>query len=244
LAGMTALQTLLLGDTQVADIAPLAGLTALQTLDLADTQVTDIAPLAGLTALQRLDLDDTQVADIAPLAGMTALQGLDLQDTQVADIAPLAGLENLRDLYFSNIPACAADPKLAELSEIGDIKERTRRTLAYLRGEEPKPEPDGAEPVIKSAIGYAGASKRRAKTSTPEQVRTLQQFLAGVGFDPGPDDGIFGDKTQQAMQAALAQGDVEDREYLWRCLCSVLVKLRAFAAMPRFGRWVRLRDLR
>ncbi len=43
----------------------IAGLTALQTLFLQDTQVADIASLAGLTALQTLWLQDTKVADIS-----------------------------------------------------------------------------------------------------------------------------------------------------------------------------------
>ena len=43
---------------------PLKGLTALQTLDLSDTQVADLGPLKGLTALQSLDLSDTRVADL------------------------------------------------------------------------------------------------------------------------------------------------------------------------------------
>ncbi len=145
IAGLTALQTLWLQETQVADIAPLARLTALHVLYLGGTKVADIAPLTGMTALHVLNLWRTQVTDIAPLAGLTALQTLNLENAQVADIAPLARLEKLRDLRFSNIPACAADPKLAELSEIEDAKERTIRTLSYLWGEEPIDEPELGE---------------------------------------------------------------------------------------------------
>lgn len=48
LKNLTALQTLKLWDTQVADIAPLKNLTALRSLDLANTHVTDTRPLAHL----------------------------------------------------------------------------------------------------------------------------------------------------------------------------------------------------
>ena len=111
-------------------------MTALKWLDLRDTQVADITPLAGLTGLRGLGLHNTEVADITPLAALTALKWLYLTSTQVADIAPLAGLEELENLRFDGIPACATDPKLAELSKIEDDQERPRRTLAYLRGEE------------------------------------------------------------------------------------------------------------
>jgi peptidoglycan hydrolase-like protein with peptidoglycan-binding domain len=37
--------------------------------------------------------------------------------------------------------------------------------------------------------------------STGEAVTRLQQILAGVGFDPGPIDGIFGPKTDAAARA-------------------------------------------
>ena len=98
LRGLTALQTLRLVRTRVADLAPLRGLTALQTLWLSGTPVADLAPLAGLTALQTLWLDNTRVADLAPLAGLTALQTLGLDNTRVADLAPLAGLTALQTL--------------------------------------------------------------------------------------------------------------------------------------------------
>jgi hypothetical protein len=98
LAGLSALQSLSLDSTQVADLAPLEGLSALQSLSLDGTQVTDLAPLAGLSALQHLLLDGTQVADLAPLAGLRALQELYLNNTQVADLAALAGLSALQHL--------------------------------------------------------------------------------------------------------------------------------------------------
>ncbi|WP_394688322.1 leucine-rich repeat domain-containing protein [Hoeflea sp.] len=101
LENLTALQSLSLHATQVADIAPLENLTALQRLSLGGTQVADIAPLQNLTALQSLSLHATQVADIAPLENLTALQRLSLGGTQVADIAPLQNLTALQSLYLT-----------------------------------------------------------------------------------------------------------------------------------------------
>ena len=55
------------GSESLRDLSPLAGLTALQTLVLNGTQVSDVTPLAGLTALQTLRLEGTQVSDVTPL---------------------------------------------------------------------------------------------------------------------------------------------------------------------------------
>ena len=74
IAELTGLETLVLRNTQITDLAPLAGLTRLQTLVLRNTQITDLAPLAGLTGLKRLDLCNTQITDLAPLAGLTGVE--------------------------------------------------------------------------------------------------------------------------------------------------------------------------
>ena len=98
LAGLTALELLILDGTQVTDagLAHLSGLTALKELRLDFTQVTDagLAHLTGLTALKALDLIGTQVTDagLAHFAGLAALETLDLAGTQVTD----AGVAALR----------------------------------------------------------------------------------------------------------------------------------------------------
>ena len=59
----------------------LAGLTALERLDLGGTQVTNagLAHLTGLSALRSLDLGNTQITDtgLEYLAGLPALEFLD-----------------------------------------------------------------------------------------------------------------------------------------------------------------------
>ena len=89
----------------VEDIAPLAGLTRLERLDLGDTQITDATPLIGLRNLRSLDLSATRITDIAPLASLTALQFLDLTGTPVTDLTPLVALTNLRWLIMRNTHA-------------------------------------------------------------------------------------------------------------------------------------------
>ena len=79
-----------------ASLAHLAGLTALELLILDGTQVTDagLAHLSGLTALKDLRLIVTGFTDagLAHLTGLTALKELSLYNTQVTD----AGVAELR----------------------------------------------------------------------------------------------------------------------------------------------------
>ena len=116
LAGLTKLQTLWLGGTQVADLGPLAELTNLQTLWLDGTKAADLGPLAGLTNLQMLSLDERQAADARPrradqpaeadagrdagrgsraAGGADEPAGLSLNATQVTDLCRWRGSTNL-----------------------------------------------------------------------------------------------------------------------------------------------------
>ena len=54
-------------------------MSALETLDLNGTQVANVEPLKGLTALRELNLNSTQVANLEPLRGLTALETLELR---------------------------------------------------------------------------------------------------------------------------------------------------------------------
>ncbi len=108
--GLTALQWLTLSHTQVADLGPIKGLTALQSLYLSDTGVRDLEPIRGLTALQSLDLSDTPVADLGPLNGLTALRSLDLSNTQAVDLGPIKGLAAISSLTLSHTPVADLGP--------------------------------------------------------------------------------------------------------------------------------------
>ncbi|CUX81549.1 MAG: Leucine Rich repeats (2 copies) [Roseibaca calidilacus] len=179
IAELTGLETLVLRNTQITDLAPLAGLTRLQTLVLRNTQITDLAPLAGLTGLKRLDLCNTQITDLAPLAGLTGLKRLNLHSTQITDLRPIEALHKLRTdilgLTFQNTPAADHDAKLTELAELEDTQDRTRQTLAYLRSLPPWPDPytpaatpDGSPP---KPIG--GVPERKKIKTAQTQIQHL-----------------------------------------------------------------------
>jgi hypothetical protein len=109
LKGLTTLQSIDLTGT-VADLEPLKGLTALQSLNLTRARVANLAPLTGLTALQSLDLSGTQVVNLEPLKGLTALRSLELAETQVANLAPLKDLTALQWLNLTGTKVANLEP--------------------------------------------------------------------------------------------------------------------------------------
>jgi internalin A len=101
LGGLTSIQYLDCGNTQVSDLEPLRGLTSLQYLNCSFTKVSDMQPLSGLTSLQYLNCSDTKVSDLQPLRGLNSLQNLNYSDTQVSDLQPLMDLAKLEILDCS-----------------------------------------------------------------------------------------------------------------------------------------------
>lgn len=152
LSSLAALQQLHLDDTQVSDLSPLANLTALQWLYLDGTRVSDLSPLANLTALGWLYLSGTRVSNLSPLSNLTVMQRLNISHTHVNDLRPVHRMEALASsrpfsgLSFDPIPALDHDPKLYALSQIEDDRDRTRRTLDYLRSLPPYPQPLPGQP--------------------------------------------------------------------------------------------------
>lgn len=145
LSGLVELTWLWLNETAVSDLAPLAGLNGLTDLRLTGTAVSDLAPLSGLSGLEELWLNETDVNDLRPLSGLHGLRELLLDDTPVIDLRPLRGLEKLADepesfgLSFKRCGAAKVDARIAEISRIGDDRERARALFDHLRTWEPPP---------------------------------------------------------------------------------------------------------
>ncbi|MEH6521505.1 leucine-rich repeat domain-containing protein [Sulfitobacter sp.] len=104
--------------------------------------------MQGLSALQDLALNHTQIADITPLQGLSKLRELTLSGTQVEDLRLIAdhpfefeASVFVQGLKFGNTPAAGSSAELTELSKIEGDRERTDKTLTYLRNLPPDPEP-------------------------------------------------------------------------------------------------------
>lgn len=91
------LQSLLIKNTDVADLTPIAKLP-LTHLDCSVTPVSDLSPLRGMP-LSQLRVMTTQVADLSALAD-APLTDLDIEYTYVTSLAPLRGKRTLLKLNF------------------------------------------------------------------------------------------------------------------------------------------------
>ena len=84
-------------------------------------------------------------------------------------------------------------------------EEVRNRTIARAHEWRATPEP------AKAASGGEGAGNKPYMTLSEADVRTIQQRLKSLGYDPGPVDGIAGPATQKAIAAYF-----KDRGGEWR----------------------------
>ncbi|MDI3337568.1 hypothetical protein QKW60_14215 [Defluviimonas aestuarii] len=153
LSMMHELNDLNLADTRVFDISPLLFLKRLTKLNLRNTLIDRVDPLSELRALQELDISKTPVADIRPLAQLTNIAKLDLRDTAAANLLPILKLRRLAvspngtGLTFDNCLAARIDPKIGEISELRDERDRAKRLVEYLKDtNQPIGQADESEP--------------------------------------------------------------------------------------------------
>jgi len=115
-------------------------------------------------------------------------------------------------LTFKNTPATARDGRLAELSEIEDDYERTRKTLEYLRSLPPWPEPytpeytpDGSPP--QPIGGEAEAEADEVLVPAPVRAPLEVEVVDGRLRPARPGDGLGADAHERARQAWQALRD-------------------------------------
>ena len=96
LRSLTALEILLIENTNARDLTPLAGMTNLKRLHANENQITDISPLRSLTNLGTLFLHGNKIRDISPLQGLTELLVVTLEGNEIRDISPIAGWTHLK----------------------------------------------------------------------------------------------------------------------------------------------------
>ncbi len=102
--GLTKLQLLYIGETEVVDLSPLKDLDELRLIYLRSTRVSDLTPLKNLTQLQILYIGGAPVSDLSPLENLNQLQVLYLRSTKVSDLSPLKELIQLQQLFVRSSP--------------------------------------------------------------------------------------------------------------------------------------------
>ncbi|MCG7573028.1 hypothetical protein MHM39_05570 [Phaeobacter sp. CNT1-3] len=119
-------------------VMPLWDYFYLEGIDLDDTSVSNVFSLASFVNLSTLRLQNTPVRNLEPIQELQNLTRLDLSGSDVLDLRPLLPLEQLaenpsgRGLTFENCAATRTDPKIAQIAEISDAKERAIALFHYL----------------------------------------------------------------------------------------------------------------
>jgi hypothetical protein len=112
LAGMTDLEELYIGYTEVTDLEPLQGLTKMVRLDAPWNGLTDLSGLEGMTALEIVDLTGNELTDLSPLDGLVSLANITVSSNHIVDLSSLASLPNLERVGASgqklSLEECAA----------------------------------------------------------------------------------------------------------------------------------------
>ncbi len=195
IAGCDELRILDLDNTLVSDIKPLANLPKLEFLDLEGTPLEELSAVSKIKELAGLNLSGTLIDNIDALVNLTNLCTLYIEDSLVRDLRPLLSLPQLFDaeelndernylgVFFKNCEATRSDPKLKEISEIRDHKDRNAQLWDYLQT---------LHPIEAEAVPDPQAA--------PIQVtRSGNLLLRGPALDL-PDDPVQG-RAQKGWQA-------------------------------------------
>ena len=114
---------------------------SLKKLNLDNTQVSYLTPFKDYSLLEELFLNNTKVKNLEPIAQLTNLRSLHLNNTEVqaSDLKLLNAIKGIVEspscngICFKNTTAARLDPRIAEIAEIDDPKDRAKELFAYLK---------------------------------------------------------------------------------------------------------------
>jgi hypothetical protein len=239
------LKNLDLSGLRAANLVQLSEMVWLTDLTLVNTSISDLSMFSGYKGLQALRLDNTGVADLGPLKTHSGLRTLWLDGTKVKDLSPLLALSQLESrplglgLTFKSCAAAQQDPRIAEVSEIKDAKERARALFDYL---DPEWETRGEEPPAADPLFEVEDEDGRLEVaaSTPSEAerderlkRVLHERLQAKADDLSKAAGNRFPRLATRARALVKQVDVpfEDLDML-----GVHLAVEDLAEMARRGR--------
>ena len=140
-----------LSNTQITDFTRLSdqmeSAGCLQEIHLNNTQISDedLKRIFSFNdfniSLKKLNLNNTKVKNLEPIAQLTNLCSLHLNNTEVQarDLKLLNAIKGFVEspscngICFKNTTAARLDPRIAEIAEIDDPKDRAKELFAYLK---------------------------------------------------------------------------------------------------------------
>mgnify|MGYP003625631733 CR=1 FL=1 len=140
-----------LSNTQITDFTRLSdqmeSAGCLQEIHLNNTQISDedLKRIFSFNdfniSLKKLNLNNTKVKNLEPIAQLTNLRSLHLNNTEVQarDLKLLNAIKGFVEspscngICFKNTTAARLDPRIAEIAEIDDPKDRAKKLFAYLK---------------------------------------------------------------------------------------------------------------
>ncbi|HYP88269.1 MAG TPA: hypothetical protein VEQ59_08945, partial [Polyangiaceae bacterium] len=113
LAGLTKLQSLLIGNNTIANLSALGSLVNLKTLNIGLTGASNIGFVSNFTKLTEFYAVTNDIVDVGPLGGLTQLNMVNLQNNKVVNLKPLAdnpgiGTGDTVSLRFNSSLDCSA----------------------------------------------------------------------------------------------------------------------------------------
>lgn len=96
---LNSLETLILSNTDIADVSVIKYLTNLRVLYLTNTKVSDITPIKDLNSLEQLYVRNTNISDISVIKYVPSLQVIYFNNTQVPKILNNMSIEEIKTYY-------------------------------------------------------------------------------------------------------------------------------------------------
>ncbi|QUJ77485.1 hypothetical protein KDD17_05695 [Sulfitobacter albidus] len=210
LSGFDTLEILNINLTRVTDLKPVETLINLTDLYITGLHPQSLDPLSRLFNLELLHMWDAKITDLSALTRLHNLMDLNIIGTEVEDLRPIAGISFDSKgkgypisprIEFRNTKAVEKSEDLRALSEIIDDRERTEKTLAYLRSLPPYPEPLPWE-----------ATKPKPPITASQLID--QQDAAGWRFSP----------VHGAMALFIEDTPLQKRQETLATLCAERIK--------------------
>lgn len=100
----TAVNRLVITDSQIADLTPIVGMPQLKHVDFWGNSIVDLSQISAMTQIETLIIGGNPITDLTALSQFTALKELALPDANLANLNVINGLTQLEFLDIGQNP--------------------------------------------------------------------------------------------------------------------------------------------